>query len=171
MAAGPEPGTDPFDRLYKRWAELSLDKHPAPPSRARWDLTVLFLLSSQDPERTRRYENVEVTGAESLGSDAYDLWSKMPPYTPDLSVAVRTLAELRAYEKEQRGSMKRLMAARDMLARYDAIVATQEEYWKGRKAKAAKAQTSIVIIGCAGMAAILMMALTVLLIIALKWNG
>ncbi len=169
--AGPEPGTDPFDRLYKRWAELSLDKNPAPPSRERWDLTVLFLLSSQDPERVRRYTNVEATGPESLGSDAYDLWGKMPPYTPNLSAVVHTLPELRAYEKEHRGSMRRLMAERALLGRYDAIVQAQDQYWHTRKAKAAKGQTSVIIIGCAGMAAILMMALTVLLIIALKWNG
>src|SRR5688572_742052 len=72
---------DPFDRLYKRWAEYAVEKHLDPPSREMWDKIVLLLISSKDPERSRLYRRIDAEGPDSLGSDAYDLWLKVPGYT------------------------------------------------------------------------------------------
>src|SRR5687767_6651605 len=107
----PEDNTDPFDRLYKRWAEHAIGKRTDPPSRERWDQIVSFLLQSEDPERRRRYSYIESYGSETLGADAYALWEKMPEYTENRSVPAATWPELNAYEELHRGSMARLMQA------------------------------------------------------------
>jgi hypothetical protein len=159
---------DPFDRLYSKWAGLALERRDDVPSRERWDSAVLFLLLSEDPDRVARYRRVEANGPESLGSDAFELWSKLPNYMPNRNAPVRTQNDLRTYEILHRGAMQELMEARGLGERYSAIVAEQEEYELQRKAKARRGQTSVMIMGCAGMGAILIMMLTVLLIIGLQ---
>ena len=166
-----EPAEDTFDRLYSKWANYALDRRKDPPSRERWDLTVLFLLMSEDPDRVTRYHRIEANGPDTLGSDAFELWSKTPDYTPNRVAPVRTQADLRAYEIAHRGSMRELMEARGLAERYRTIAAEQEEYERIRREKARRGQTSVIIIGCAGMGAILIMILTVLFIIALQMAG
>ncbi|MGA7733638.1 MAG: hypothetical protein WCD37_20440 [Chloroflexia bacterium] len=166
-----EKEQDPFDRLYSRWASYALDKGLAPPSRERWDATVLFLLSSQDPERVARYRDVVLGRGDSLGTDAYELWEKTPDYVPNRSARVKTQRELQIYEAAHLGSMRTLMEARGLGERYKAIVAGQVEYDRVRREKAKKAQNSVLIMGCAGMGSILLMMLSVLLIIALQMTG
>lgn len=173
---------DPFDRLYLRWAETAFNKRQEAPSRERWDEIVLRLISSQDPDRVRLYRRIETTGEDSLGADAYDLWRKMPDYTPNRSVSVKTLRELTAYAAEHTGSMRQLMEARGLGDKYSAIIAgqTQSRASSGDTtasgkpvdpAQAKRAQTRIMLIGCVGIMTIVFMALTVLLIIALKLLG
>lgn len=166
-----EEGTDPFDRLYKVWAEHAMRRRTDPPSRERWDLTVLFLLMSKDPNRMRRYAYIESPQPESLGADAYELWQQMPEYTVNRSAPCRTLEELGHYEVAHRWHMKRLMYERGMGERYEEIVTAQEEHERAYKARARRGQTSVLTIGCAGMALLAFMILTVLLIIAIKMSG
>lgn len=162
--------TDPFDRIYIYWSQTAIKGRENPPSRERWDAIVLRLILSEDPDRVARYRNLEATGPDGLGADAYELWHKMPTYTPNLTVPAGTWPE---YEKTQRGSMRRVMQAQGLLDRYNAAVEGQQrsyiEQQEALRARARSAQRSILIIGCAGMALILILVLTVLLIIALKF--
>jgi len=162
---------DLFDRLYIKWATFALDKRMDPPSRERWDEIVLFLLMSKDPIRVARYRRIEADGPESLGSDAYDLWKKMPDYMPGRAPGVKTQPQLNAYAAAHQDSMCGLMEQRGLLDLYNAIVTQQEEIELERKARARRGQTSVIIMGCAGMGAILVMMLLVFIIIALKMLG
>lgn len=171
---------DPFDRLYVRWADHAMRKRLDPPSRERWDEIVLRLISSEDPERVRLYRRIEAAGDDTLGGDAYALWSKMPDFYTNRTVSVRTWPQFLEYAKEQRGSMRRLMEAKGLGEKYNAIVAAQSPSRKksrfdpenpGDKPRVRRSQTSVVVIGCAGIAAMLIMALTVLLIVILRVSG
>jgi hypothetical protein len=162
---------DLFDRLYIKWATAALDKQKDPPSRERWDQIVLFLLMSKDPVRVVRYRRIEADGPESLGSDANDLWKKMPDYMPGRAPGVTTQPQLNAYAEANQGTMRTLMEQRGLLELYNAIIAQQEEIERERKARARRGQTSVIIMGCAGMGAILIMMLLVFIIIALKMTG
>lgn len=162
---------DPFDRLYSRWANHALDKRVDPPSRERWDEIALFLLCSRDPERVARYRDIASWRGEGLGADAYELWDKMPDYTVNKSAGVKTQKELEAYEAANRGTMRTLMEARGLGERYREIVAAQVEYDRIRQERAKRAQNSVLIMGCAGMGAIVLMIMVVFLIIALQMTG
>jgi hypothetical protein len=168
-----EESTDPFDRLYASWARQVIGKRAAPPSRERWDSIVLRLILSEDPDRVNRYRRIEGTEPESLGADAYELWSKMPSYTPNLTVSAAQWPDFAEYERAHRGSMKRLMGDQGLLERYDAIVAAQSEPARtpADRAQARRAQAGVLIIGCVGMSLIAFMVLTVLLIMALRFSG
>lgn len=163
--------SDPFDKLYSRWANIALDKRSDPPSREKWDATVLFLLMSKDSARVTLYRDISLGRGESLGADAYDLWKKMPDYTVKKYAGVKTQKDLRAYETVHLGGMRELMEARGLGEKYREIINNQVEYDKVRGAKARKAQNSIIIMGCSGIGAIVLMMLAVLLIIALQWAG
>ena len=158
---------DPFDRLYMRWAKHARHESLDPPSRERWDIIILRLLLSEDPDRVRRYRHIEASGQDSLGADAYELWRKTPSYTPNLSVPASGFQE---YEIVRRGSMRRLMEAQGRLDRYDAIIAAQgaRQLSDEEKARARRAQQQVIAIGCAGIGLIVFMMLTVMLLIALK---
>jgi hypothetical protein len=158
---------DPFDRLYLKWAEHAREKG-APPSRERWDAIVLRLILSRDPARVARYRYLEAQGDESLGADAFELWSKTPPYTHNLSVSIKDREDLEAYAREHVGSMRRLMEEQGEGERYERILADYDVYLAERKARARRGQQQVMIIGCAGMGAILVMMLTVLLIVVLQ---
>jgi hypothetical protein len=132
---------------------------------------VLLLLLSKDPDRVQRYHRIEATGPESLGSDAYDLWLKMPEYMLNRTVKRNTQSALKAYETAHQGTMGELMERRGLGDLYNTILAQQEEIERWRRAKARKGQTNVIIIGCAGMGAILIMILTVLLIIGLQMTS
>lgn len=162
---------DPFDTLYSRWANNALDTRLDPPSRERWDAIILFLLSSQDPERVTRYRDIGLGIGENLGSDAFELWSSMPEYTTNKSAPVKKRADLKAYETSHLGAMRRLMAARGLGERYEAIVAEQVEYARARSKKAKRAQNSILVMGFVGIGAIVLMMLAVGLLIALQLVG
>jgi hypothetical protein len=170
MADNEQTG-DPFDKLYRKWAAFALDKRAGPPSREQWDATVMFLLTSRDPARQERYKDVLSGKGESLGADAYDLWKEMPNYTPNRNAPVRTKKELAEYEQAHLGTMRPLMEARGLGDRYNSIVTGQVVFDEARAQRAKKAQHSIIIMGCAGMGAILLMMLTVLLIIGLQMLG
>jgi hypothetical protein len=165
---------DPFDRIYAYWAEQAIGKRREPPSRERWDAIVLRLILSEDPDRVRRYRNLEAVGPGTLGADAYELWSKMPSYTPNLTVPSGNWPDFHAYEEAHRGSMKRLMGGEGLLDRYNEMVGAaakpQEprELSEADKARAKRAQASVMMIGCVGLAVIAFMVLTVLLIIAVR---
>jgi hypothetical protein len=158
---------DPFDRLYARWAKQTVRANHDPPSRERWDMIVLRLILSEDPDRVRRYRYIETSGQDSLGADAFELWSKTPKYTPNLSVSREGFE---VYEEAQRGSMRRLMEQQGLLERYDAIVAAQGQrvLTPEEKARAQRAQQQVLIMGCAGIGLIGVMVLIVLLIMAVK---
>ncbi len=158
---------DPFDRLYVRWAKHARHESENPPSRERWDAIVLRLILSEDPDRMRRYRQIEASGRESLGADAFELWRKTPAYTPNLSVPASGFQE---YEIAQRGSMRRLMESQGLLDRYNAVIATQgaRQLTDAEKARARHAQQQVMMIGCAGIGFIVFMMLTVMLIIALR---
>ena len=167
---------DPFDRLYTRWAEHAWRKHLDAPSRERWDEIVLRLISSEDPARVRLYKRIEAMGDDTLGGDAYELWSKMPDYTANRSVPLKTLAELAEYAARHHGSMRRLMEAKGLGEKYGEIVAAQKPKRSrfsidpddpADKPRVRRSQMSVLVIGCAGMLALLLMVLTALLIIAL----
>lgn len=167
---------DPFDRLYERWAEHALRKHLDPPSRERWDEIVLRLISSEDPERVRLYRRIEAAGDDTLGGDAYGLWSKMPLYTTNRSVALKTLPQLAEYATGHHGSMRRLMEAKGLGEKYHAIVAAQKPKRSrfsidpddpADKPRVRRSQMSVLAISCAGMLALILMALTALLLIAI----
>ena len=171
---------DPFDRLYARWAEHALRKQIDPPSRERWDEIVLRLISSEDPERVRLYKRIEAAGDDTLGGDAYGLWGKMPLYTSNRNVALKTLPELAKYAEGHRGSMRRLMEARGLGEKYAAIVAAQgpkrsrfsiDPDDPADKPRVRRSQMSVLAIGCAGMLALVLMVLTALLIIALGMSS
>jgi len=163
---------DLFDRLYMKWASEALNKRPGPPSRDRWDQIVLLLLTSKDPERMIRYRRLEASGPESLGSDAYELWEKMPDYMPDrVAVGITTLPELQAYAQAHEGAMRDQMERRGLLDRYDTIIAEQEELERERQARAKRSQRSIIIMGCAGMVTILIMMIVVFTLIAIQMGG
>lgn len=162
---------DVFDRLYIKWASFALDKRMDPPSRERWDQIVLFLLMSKDPARVARYRRIEAEGPESLGSDAYDLWKKIPEYMSSRAPGVKTQPQLNAYAEAHQGNMRTLMEQRGLLDLYNTTVTQQEEIERDRKARARRGQTSVIIMGCAGMGAILIMMLLVFIIIALKMLG
>ena len=117
----------------------------------------MFLLSSRDPERVARYRDVATWRGESLGADAYELWDKMPDYLPNKSAKVKTQKELEAYEAANLGTMRVLMEARGLGERYREIVAAQIEHDWIRQEKAKRAQNNVLIMGCAGMGAILLM--------------
>lgn len=169
--ADNEQTLDPFDKLYSKWAAYALDKRLDPPSREQWDATVIFLLTSRDPARQARYSDVLSGKGESLGSDAYGLWKDMPDYTPNRNAPVRTKKELAEYEKAHLGTMRAVMEARGLGERYNSIVTEQVAFDLARSQKARRAQTSIIVMGCAGMGAILLMMLAVLLIIGLQMLG
>jgi hypothetical protein len=154
-----------------KWATVALDKRLDPPSRPRWDEIVLFLLMSKDPARIARYRRVEADGPETLGSDAYDLWKKMPDYMPGRARGVKTQPQLTAYAEANEGAMRQLMERRGQLDLYDTIIAKQEEIEQERRARARRGQTSVIVMGCAGMGAILIMVLLVMIVIALKLAG
>jgi hypothetical protein len=162
---------DLFDRLYMKWATIALDKQLDPPSRERWDEIVLFLLMSKDPDRVLRYRRIEADGPESVGSDAYDLWKKIPEYMPARAPGVKTQPQLATYAEAHHGSMRVLMEQRGLLDLYDTIIARQEEIERERRARARRGQTSVIIMGCAGMGAIVIMMLIVFIIIALQMTG
>lgn len=159
--------TDPFDRLYARWAKQSQGERKDLPSRERWDMIMLRLLLSEDPDRVRRYRFIESGGPDSLGADAYELWRKTPTYTPNLSVPEQGFQE---YEQTQRGSMRRLMESQGLSERYKAIMAAQatRQLTDEEKVRARRAQQQVIAIGCAGMGLLVLMVLTVLLVMALK---
>jgi hypothetical protein len=159
---------DLFDRLYLKWATLALNKHSGPPSRERWDEIVLFLMMSKDPDRVSRYRRMEADNAESLGNDAYDLWEKMPGYMSRRAPGVKTEPELKAYAEAHQGAMRELMERRGLLEHYNTIVAEQEIIEQERRARAKRGQKSIIIMGCAGMGAIIIMMLVIFIIIVLK---
>ena len=165
------PVADPFDRLYFKWAEHARGKGTPPPSRERWDAIVLRLILSRDPARVARYRYLEAQGDESLGGDAFALWSKTPSYTHNLSVSIKDREGLQAYAQSHHGSMRRLMEGQGHGDRYDRILADYETYLAERKARARRGQQQVMIIGCAGMGAILVMMLTVLLIVVLQVAG
>jgi hypothetical protein len=162
---------DLFDRLYLKWAAVALDKQLDPPSRGRWDEIVLFLLQSEDPARIARYRRIQADGPETLGSDAYDLWKKMPDYMPGRAEGIKTQPQLEAYAAAHHGTMRELMERRGLLDQYNTVIAQQEEIERERRARAKRAQTSVIIMGCAGIGAILIMMLLVFIIIALKLMG
>jgi hypothetical protein len=162
---------DPFDRLYLSWAEHALNRRLDPPSRERWDSIVLRLLLSEDPDRVKRYKYIESTMQGGLGDDAYELWRKLPPYTENLTAKARTRAEIRAYAQAHRGTMRELMQSQGLGERYEAILRDYAIYMQERRARARKGQQSVLVIGCVGMGFIVLMALTVLLIVALKLAG
>ncbi|MEO5953256.1 MAG: hypothetical protein ABIQ44_12390 [Chloroflexia bacterium] len=162
---------DPFDKLYSRWANIALDKKLDPPSRERWDATVLFLLMSKDPERVRTYKDIRLGRGENLGSDAFDLWKKMPDYTVNKSAKAKTQKQLKAYEELHIGDMHTLMEARGLGDLYNEILARQVEFDTVRNARAKRTQNSILIMGCAGIGTIVLMMLAVFLIIGLQLAG
>ncbi len=169
--ADNEQTSDPFDKLYSRWATYALDKRRDPPSRERWDVIVMFLLTSRDPARQARYVDVASGKGESLGSDAYKLWLEMPDDTPNRTAPVHTKKELPEYEKAHLGSMRAVMEERGLGERYNSIVTGQVAFDTARSQKARKAQTSVMIMGCAGIGAIILMMLAVLLIIGIQLIG
>lgn len=159
---------DPFDILYTYWAEQAIGQGLDPPSRERWDSIVLRFVLSEDPERIERYRRIGTTGPDTLGSDAYELWSKLPFYTPNLKVPRADFAE---YDRAHRGSMRRLMEEQGLLDRYEALLAgtvAKRELTEEQKASMKSAQRSVMVLGCTGIAFILIMMLTVLLVIAIK---
>ena len=171
---------DPFDRLYLRWARHALREKLDPPSRERWDEIVLRLISSEDPERVRLYKQVEAAGDDTLGAHAYELWGKMPEYTTNRSVPSKTQGELAEYAARQRGSMRRLMAAKGLGEKYTTIIEAQKPRRSrfsidpedpAEKPRVRRSQMGVLVIGCAGMAAIAIMVLTVLLIVVLRSSG
>jgi len=159
---------DLFDRIYIKWATVALNKHMEAPSRERWDQIVLLLLDSKDPDRVRRYHRLEANGPEGLGSDAYELWEQVPSYMSSRAQGVKTEPQLNAYAEAHQAAMRTLMERRGLLDRYNTIIAEQEQIEQERLARARRSQTTIVIMGCAGMGLILIMMLTVFIIIALK---
>lgn len=176
QSEGSTPREDPFDRLYVRYAQQALRKHMDPPSRERWDEIVLRLISSEDPERVRLYRRIEAVGDDTLGGDAFALWSKMPTYMPDRSIPAKTVREVNEYAAEHRGSMRRLMESRGLGDKYHAIVSTPKPQRSrlsidpedpADKPRVRRSQTSVLIIGCAGMGTLLLMLLSALLLIGL----
>jgi hypothetical protein len=169
-----DTGADPFDRVYRHWAETAVKQHLDPPSRERWDKIVLRLILSEDPARVRRYRLLEDSGPEGLGADAYELWQKTPPYTENLSIKFAGWPDFDAYEQAQRGSMKRLMEGQGLGERYRLMVEAREQHRRTPEydpARVKRAQTSVVIIGCVGIALIGVMMLAVLVIIAVRLGG
>jgi hypothetical protein len=166
-AAGAAAEPDAFDRLYLRWAEHALSSNHEPPSRERWDSVVLRLILSEDPARVARYRRIESANPDGLGADAYELWSKMPDYTPNRAVPLRTITEVREYAARQRGATRRLMEAQGLGAKYEQAISTDAQM----KVKVRKAQQSVLLIGCIGISAIIFMMLTVFLIIGLQLLG
>ena len=162
---------DVFDRLYIKWASFALDKRMDPPSRERWDEIVLFLLMSKDPLRMARYRRLESDAPGSLGNDAYDLWKEMPDYMLGSATGIKTQPALKAYAEAHQGTMRQLMERRGLLDLYNTIIVQQEEIEQERRVRARRGQTSVIIIGCAGMASILLMILIVFAIIAFKLIG
>lgn len=167
---------DPFDRLYMRWAEHALRKHLDPPSRERWDEIVLRLISSEDPQRVRLYARIEAVGEDTLGGDAYELWSKMPAYTTNRSTPIKTLPELKTYAAQHRGSMRRLMEARGLGEKYSGMAPAEKPRRSAfsidpddpaDKPRVRRSQMGVLGIGCAGMLALLVMLLAALLLIGL----
>jgi hypothetical protein len=138
---------------------------------------VLRLLLSEDPDRVRRYRNIEAQGDGSLGADAYELWSKLPDYTPARTVPRGEWPDFDAYERERRGSMRLLMESQGLLERYISILQAQGAAPEGEgvrpvdKAKVKRAQVNVLVIGCVGLSLIAFMVLTVLLIIGLRMVG
>jgi hypothetical protein len=173
---GSQLPEDPFDRLYMHWAEHALRKHPNPPSRERWDEIILRLISSEDPQRVRLYRRIEAIGNDTLGGDAYELWSKMPEYTTNRSAPIKTVPELVEYAAQHRGSMRRLMEAQGLGDKYSAIIAAQKPPRSrfsidpddpADKPRVRRSQMGVLVIGCAGMLALVLMVLTALLLIGL----
>lgn len=163
---------DAFDRLYRRWAEYALSKNLDPPARERWDLIVWRLVSSLDPNRIVRYSRIDADGPDSLGADAYELWSKTPTYTPGLSIKAKTMREVGEYEQRTRGSMRVLLESKGQLDLYERMLQADATHVLPRtteeQARARKAQIRVLTIGCIGISIIVFMALTVLLIAAVK---
>ena len=158
------------------WAEHAMSKHFDPPSRERWDEIVLRLISSEDPARVRLYRRIEAAGSDSLGGDAYDLWSKMPTYTANRSVPAKTLPQLAEYATQHRGSMRRLMESKGLGEKYIAIIEAQKPRRSrfsidpddpADKPRVRRSQMGVLVIGCAGMLALVLMVLTALLLIGL----
>jgi hypothetical protein len=173
---GSQLAEDPFDRLYMVWAEHAMSKHFDPPSRERWDEIVLRLISSEDPQRVRLYRRIEAAGSDSLGGDAYDLWSKMPNYTTNRNAPIKTVPELVEYAAQHRGSMQRLMEAQGLGEKYSAIIAAQKPRRSpfsidpdnpADKPRVRRSQMGVLVIGCVGMLALVLMVLTALLLIGL----
>jgi len=154
-----------------KWASTALDRQRDPPKRERWDEIVLFLLMSKDPLRMARYRRLESDSPGSLGNDAYDLWKEMPNYMLGSATGIKTQSALKAYAEARQGTMRQLMEGRGLLDMYNTIIAQQEEVEQERRARARRGQTSVIVIGCAGMASILIMILIVFAIIALKLIG
>ena len=119
---------------------------------------------SKDPARVQRYRNVLSQADESLGADAYELWRKMPTYTPNLTAKAKTRTAFEVYEKAHRGAMRRYMEEQGLTAMYEEIAERQ----RAVQAKTKRAQLGVVVIGCVGMSLLAFMVLTVLLIIALQ---
>ncbi len=159
-----------------RWAEHALRKHLDPPSRERWNEIVLRLISSEDPERVRLYRRIEAVGDDTLGGDAYELWSKMPLYTANRSIPAKTLPQLTEYAAQHRGSMRRLMEANGLGEKYAGMVEAAKPRRSrfsidpedpADKPRVRRSQMGVLAIGCAGLGALLLMVLTALLIIGL----
>ncbi|MEA2573260.1 MAG: hypothetical protein QOH93_558 [Chloroflexia bacterium] len=167
---------DPFDRLYMHWAEQAMRKHLDPPSRERWDEIVLRLISSEDPERVRLYRRIEAVGDDTLGGDAFALWSKMPTYTTNRNVPAKTVPELAEYAAQHRGSMRRLMESKGLGDKYISMVEARKPTRSrfsidpddpADKPRVRRSQMGVLVIGCVGMGALLLMLLTALLLIGL----
>ncbi|MDQ3928827.1 MAG: hypothetical protein M3328_06735, partial [Chloroflexota bacterium] len=118
-------------------------------------------------------------GDDTLGGDAYELWSKMPTYTANRSIPVKTLPELRGYAAQHLGSMRRLMEAKGLGEKYEGILSARKPRSSALsidpddpadKPRVRRSQMGVLAIGCAGMLALLLMVLTALLIIALGVN-
>ena len=155
---------DPFDRLYERWAAHAVDEHPAIPSREMWDKIILLLISSKDPERIRLYRRIDAEGPDSLGSDAYGLWRKVPNYTANRSIPFTNWEDFNAYTKAHEGSMRQVMEKAGLGDRYKTIL----EEVAARKAQVKRGQAGVLTMGCIGLSAIAFMDLTVLLIIGIR---
>jgi hypothetical protein len=172
LSAQPEEvAADPFDRVYGEWAEHALAKRLDPPSREVWDSIVLRLILSEDPDRVRRYRRLDAPGDWGLGADAFELWRKMPEYTPNLTIKARTVRQVREYEESTRGSMRRLMESQGLGERYRTLMEAQPSRSEVDATRARQAQARILTMGCIGIFAIIFMVLTVLLIIALSGRG
>ena len=158
---------DPFDRLYKTWAEQAFHERLEPPSRAMWDRIILLLISSNDPERIRRYRRIDAEGPDSLGSDANEIWRKVPGYTSHRSIPLTNRADLDSHIKANEGSMRQVMDKAGQSERYHLIL----EQAAARKVQVKRGQAQVITMGCIGLSLIAFMALTVLLIIGLRLAG
>ena len=159
-----ESSGDPFDRLYRTWAERAFHERINPPSREMWDKIVMLLISSKDAERIRLYRRIDAEGPGSLGADANDLWRKVPGHTANRSIPFTSSDDFNSYVKAHEGSMRQVMETAGQGERYNTIL----EEATARKVQARRGQAQVLTMGCIGLSLIAFMALTVLLIIGLR---